>query len=130
MTIVDAAKLEAVFGQWPSFHDAEVLRVSLDRSGPVGPALEAVIHVFETTKDVDAEGFLVRRHHTQVTLRFDGIAALRLEGFNGQNVIARLEMTKDPAGLHVTMSSSYGVEADFKCAKATIVDVGPFAPQA
>jgi hypothetical protein len=50
-----AAELEEVFGQWPSFHDAEVLALRLDRGDDstdpqsMGPRLEADIYVFELT---------------------------------------------------------------------------------
>lgn len=55
MNVVEnAAALEAIFGRWPSFHDAEVLRVALDRSGDDGPTLELVVHVFVMTGEVDA----------------------------------------------------------------------------
>lgn len=44
--------LVEILGQWPSFHDAEVLKIVLDRapSGQYcGPNLEAHIHVFQMT---------------------------------------------------------------------------------
>ena len=40
-------KLIDIFGYWPSFHDAEILRIRLDRAGSDGPSLTADIHVFE-----------------------------------------------------------------------------------
>lgn len=83
---------------------------------------------------IDAEGFFVRRHHTQVTLRFDAIRKLELEAFNGQNVLTGLETSRlgqdEAGGLHVAMPSSYGMEAELKWAKATVVDVQPITPRA
>jgi immunity protein 50 of polymorphic toxin system len=66
----NSALLESIFGRWPSFHDAEVLRVVLDRSGDEGPTLEAAIHVFEMTPDVDPKGYYVLKNHTEVTSAF------------------------------------------------------------
>lgn len=130
----DSAKLEAIFGCWPAFHDAEVLRVILDRSGPAGPTLDMVIHVFEMTKDVDANGFFMLRNHTEVTLRFDGVGELKLEAFNRQNVLAGLVISRlgQPGGVRfrVSMPSSYGMEAEFECARASVVDVRAFTPPA
>jgi hypothetical protein len=126
----ESAKLEVIFGAWPSFHDAEVMRVSLDRSGPAGPSLDVVIHLFEMTNEVDAKGFFVRRHHTEVTLRFDGIVELNLREFNRQNVLAGLEIAQvgqsGIARFRVSMPSSYGMEAEFECARASVADVRPF----
>ena len=62
---VDGAELLTVrFGYWPSFHDAEVVRVRFERSGEDSPFMECQIHVFEMTEEVDEEGFYVLRHHT------------------------------------------------------------------
>ena len=35
--IVNAGTLIEIYGYWPSFHDAVVLRLVLDRGGVVGP---------------------------------------------------------------------------------------------
>jgi len=52
--VINNEALTNIFGYWPSFHDAEVTQVRLDRGEGVGPAgettnptLEADIHVFE-----------------------------------------------------------------------------------
>lgn len=37
----NAEALTQIFGHWPSFHDAEVVAMSLDRVGDDGPSLEA-----------------------------------------------------------------------------------------
>lgn len=132
MQFEDSATLEAVFGGWPSFHDAEVLRIHLDRFGPGGPTLDVVIHVFEMTNEVDAKGFYVLKNHTEVTLRFVGISGLKLEGFNHQNVLWDLEVLQiaapasDGQRLQVSMPSSYGMDAEFECDRAIVADVRPF----
>lgn len=127
----DSAKLEGVFGRWPPFHDAAVLRAVLDRSGTSGPAFEVTIHVFEMTNEVDVDGFYVQRSHTEVTLRFDDIKELKLEAFNRQNVLAGLTVSRfdrdGRARLRVAMPSSFGMDASFECARATVVHVRPMA---
>jgi hypothetical protein len=53
----NASLLTNIFGGWPSFHDAEVLELRLDRNGPGGVELHAKVHLFETTSEVTPEGF-------------------------------------------------------------------------
>jgi hypothetical protein len=77
-----AEKLTHIFGEWPSFHVAEVVCLVLDRSGSEAPTLEAQIHVFAVTSDLDANGHYVLANHTLVTLRFTKVALLELGGFN------------------------------------------------
>ena len=132
MTWEHAEKLESVFGRWPSFHDAEVLRLSLDRSGEDGPTLDVVVHVFEMTTEIDAKGFYVLKNHTEVTLRFTHVMLSRLQWFNHQNVLLSLEVEElDPTAhegrrFGVEMPSSYGLEADFECRRAIVLKVQPF----
>lgn len=136
MNIENAGSLELVFGGWPSFHDAEVLRVVLDRSGEDGPTLEAAIHVFEMTSEIDSRGYYVLRHHTEVVLRFTGVVLSRLQWFNHQNVLSSLEISElDPRdregrAFRVEMPSSYGLEAEFDCKRAVVASVRPYGPAA
>jgi hypothetical protein len=136
VSIENAGSLESVFGAWPSFHDAEVLRVVLDRSGDDWPTLEAAIHVFEMTSEVDSKGFYVLRNHTEVLLRFTGVVATRLQWFNHQNVLSSLEISELNPNEHegrvirVEMPSSYGLEAEFDCKRAIVASVRPYGPAA
>src|SRR5579871_2051209 len=64
--------LTRIFGDWPSFHDAEVLSLVLGRHGiedRPGPTLEARIHVFQMTGEVDERGYFRLGNHTLVVLR-------------------------------------------------------------
>ena len=134
MSFENSSALTVVFGGWPSFHDAEVLRLHLDRPGSEGPILEIAIHVFEMTKDVDSKGYSVLRRHTEVTLRFTRVRSLRVESFNGQNVLSSLDVAQVDPGksegrrLRVRMPSSYGMEAEFECERAVVADVRAFEP--
>lgn len=69
--IVQAGSLARVFGNWPSFHDAEIVWIRLDR-GPT-PSLEAAFHLFRMTKDVDESGYYLLKDHTLAVIRFDNI---------------------------------------------------------
>ena len=132
--IENAELVTGIFGRWPSFHDAEVVRVTLDRSGPDGPTLEAQIHVFGLSGEVDPKGHYVLENHTLVTLQFRGVVLDRLEDFNHQNVLGELEMTaldpseNDGCRIAVQMHSSFGLEGSFRCQRCAVASVRPFDP--
>ena len=134
--IENVSALESIFGRWPSFHDAEVLRVVLDRSGDDGPTLYTTIHLFEMTSEVDAKGYFVLKNHTEVELMFTTVELIRLQGFNNQNVISTLKINPtEPrnAGsrrLRVELSSSYGLETVFECERAVVSEVKPYVKHA
>ena len=77
--IKGAEHLISVFGKWPSFHDAEVLTVTLNRDLP---SLVLQIFIFETTREVDRRGCYKRDKQRIVTLWFHDVQDLVLEGFN------------------------------------------------
>lgn len=133
--IAGAEHLVAVFGYWPSFHDAEVLWLRCDRRahghGCYGPTLEALVHAFEMTNEVDADGCYVLRHHVLVHLRFLDVVELRLDGFNYQNALMGLtitdlrdrQMERVRWGAH--FDSAFGVNASFQCYGVEVVSVVP-----
>jgi hypothetical protein len=134
MKIDNAERLITIFGRWPSFHDAEVVRVALDRSGDQGPTLEAVIHVCEYTAALDATGHYVTAKHTEVTFRFTDVELHSLQGFNEQNVLASLTITDIDAAEHegrqlrIEMPTLYGLDAKFDCRGAAVISVRAWAP--
>ena len=121
-----------IFGEWPSFHDAEIVRLELDRSGPEGPTLELAVYLFNVTSEVDGGGYFVLEDHTLVTLRFLGVTSLFLEGFNKMNVLFGLEFAVlDPdrnegRRLDVTLDTTYGAEGRFQCSRCLVTDVRPY----
>ena len=132
--IVGADKLVAVFGYWPSFHDAEVVWIKLDRrsSGDgYGPTLEALVHAFEITSEIGPDGCYVLRHHVLVHLRFRDVVELRLEGFNHQNALFGLvisdlrERQWEYIQFEVRIDSSHGVDASFQCHAVEVLAITP-----
>ena len=123
-----------VFGYWPSFHDAEVVRLGLERAEPydAGPNLVADIHTFEMTSDVSATGEYVLNNHVLVSFRFMGIDQFRLEGFNNQNVLMGLTITDicthqlEHLKYEVQFDGSFGLEAHFLCCDAVVENVLPW----
>jgi hypothetical protein len=125
------------FGYWPSFHDAEVLSIYLDRrpreTGP-GPSLTIRLHAFEATSEVDDRGYYQLRKRVIITLGFDGVEGMALDDFNCQNVVWQLDLEEatneegQPA-LNVCLSSSFGVGCAFRCTLARVRSVEPATPQ-
>jgi len=120
-----------VFGRWPSFHDAEVLRLRIDHQGEAGPWLEADIYAYEMTSRIEDRGFYVLDKRHVITLRFDGLVGLDLRWFGQQNVISTLALEEasddeEPAvGWHVDLGSSVGMEAEFRCTSVRVMAVEP-----
>jgi hypothetical protein len=131
--IAGADQLVAVFGYWPSFHDAEVLWLRLDRRAPGdgcdGPTLEVLVHAFEMTSEVGADGYYVLRHHVLVHMRFLDVVELRLDGFNYQNALMGLTITdlRDHQMERVRWAahfdSAFGIDASFQCYAVEVVSV-------
>jgi hypothetical protein len=130
--IQNEEKLTGIFGQWPSFHDAEIISIYLDRGDQNGPFLEMKIHVFEMTNQIDAKGFYILKNHTLATIRFTHIGMGEIKWFNQQNVIAELTLEevdpKENDGCHfnVLIESSYGCDAAFGCREIVIAEVEPY----
>ena len=136
--IVGSEKLTKIFGYWPSFHDAEILELQLWRGNIETekgiydfPVLTLTIHVWEYTKDVNPEGFLVLRHHTLTRLRFYDVDDFQMQGFNHQNAIMGLDLrseqrTEGPSPYFaVEVEPAFGMEASFTCLRIEVVDAAP-----
>ncbi len=133
-------KLLAIFGRWPSFHDAEVMECRLSRTPKApgekrdhGVQLLAKIHTWDMTNEVDSTGYYVLKNHTLVTFRFSGVEELKLEGFNHQNVIFGLtihprgEFGPGSSKFHVDFDPSFGVDAIFDCPAIEILAAIPMS---
>jgi immunity protein 50 of polymorphic toxin system len=126
--IENADIVENIFGSWPSFHDAEVHNIVLTRDSAYSPQLDVTIHHWAMTSEVDSKGYYVLKKHTLTTLRFAEIADLQLAGFNHQNVLWDLEISEilEPdSKFAVSMPTSYGCEASFKCKRITVLSAVP-----
>jgi hypothetical protein len=134
------------FGEWPAFHDAEVLKVTLlrdidspppwlrDGAASQGPCLEAAIYAFSSSGKVDAAGYYDIIKQSKVTLRFYDVTELFIEDFNGQNVLFALHINETQSGgdgenrLEVEFKTSYGMWSSFQCHSISVESVKPFEP--
>ena len=84
------------------YHDAEVLRVSLDRQGP--------------TLELDVEVFAQQPEARIERLRFLDVSEVEIGGFNEQNVLFDVKAEQGSDGMwDVMLQSSYGLGGEFRC---------------
>jgi len=124
-------KVTSIFEYWPSFHDAEVLDISLKAgSGPETASLDLRAHVFRMTSEVTSDGFFVCDRHTIVVLRFREIESVQIEEFGYQNVLDKLEFDFDRADgkIWVGLLGVCGADGEFVCRSVEVVSAEPGIP--
>jgi hypothetical protein len=125
----------AHLGLWPSFHDAEVFKLSLDRSeSKFEPALDLHLRGWVMTSEVTPEGHYKLHGDALFHFRFEGIDELQVTGFNGQNVISSMNLelaqsTEDPQRtiIKVELEHCYLFDASFTAQRAQLVSITPYA---
>ena len=118
----NAAKLISVFGEWPSFHDAEVLKLELERRPP-SLTLTVLIRRNIREEPADKSYFKVTGSWV-VTLRFQRIDDVVLENFNHQNVITEIVIkARAPQGLEVLIEPILGFYGKFVCESAEVIEI-------
>jgi hypothetical protein len=115
-SIDGAQQLYDWFGYWPTFHDAEVLRLELNRSGS---SLLAV-RTREVTGETDQKGYHVPAKNVTVSFMIEGVSDLDLNGFSHQNVVGYIEVEKTANGFLVTLSPCYGLAGTIEVSKISI----------
>lgn len=121
--IKNAELMIRFFETWPTFHDAEVLKLRLDRKGVF---LELDIYVFSGSRDTDRKGFYRHFKECLLTLRFHEIDEMQLEGFNQQNVLASLTVDKGER-FEVELEPIFGLGGTFSCSAIEVVSAQAMA---
>jgi hypothetical protein len=134
--ILGAERITSVFGHWPSFHDAEVVRLSLDRTGRgitrECPRVTADIYAFEMTSEVGPDGTYVLQNESLVSLEFREVVDLMIDDFNCQNALFGLrvvdvsERQLERVRFEVHFDAAYGMAASFACYAVEVLDVQPW----
>jgi hypothetical protein len=148
-------KLIEVFGRFPSFHDAEILRIILDRkgNGHFKPTLEATVRTCQITNELDENRRYILKNHCLVDFKFSEIAELKLNGFNHQNVINELVIEKitdkhrkiykteneyakewvkqmiESHNFYVELVYSHGINGSFLCKSIEVLSVKRLSPE-
>lgn len=118
------------FGREPSFHDAEIISLYLNRTG----TSELKIHGWITTGKTDANGHLVLEKHAVVTFTLESIMDLQLDGFSRQNVVSglvlrhaidrgranHLAMNAEPDDIEIELLPCYGLDGFIRMKKLAI----------
>lgn len=106
------------FGQWPSFHDAEILSVRIERGG----RSVIRIHAWNPGTEKDAKGRFIREREAIVVFEFAGIKDVHLEGEDAdrQNVISGLTVEKVQEGYRLGLGPCYGLAGEIVVAELTV----------
>ncbi len=114
---VEGAKsLRDWFAYWPSFHDAEVVELCLNRNS----SSHLRIHTWEMTKEVDARGFYILTKHIVVEFLLKAISKLSLNDFNNQNVLSGLVLEKSAGGFRLVLDACYGLDGVIEAEEISI----------
>jgi hypothetical protein len=133
--LIGESKITDAFGYFPTFHDAEVIWVTLNRNSAPGeewptPTLEFLLHGWEMTSEVNKDGFYVLTKHYLVHFKFSNIDHVNLQHFNHQNaifelIIAEIEKPTDHAKLEVEISHAHGLNGTFRAVSGEVLSVTP-----
>ncbi len=99
------AEVVAWFGRWPSFHDAEVTRVHLNRAG----SSFIDVHAFRMTSETIPSGHYVCDKHAVITFELIDPLTVYLEDFNQQNVLSGLQLVPRDDGFELTLHPCFGL---------------------
>jgi len=132
VSVVHAERLVEAFGYWPSFHDAEVHRVVLDRGAPEKrPSVTLVVNAFDSSGAVDERGYFDVRVNVIVTLRFTDVDDMELRDLGHQNVISELRLEARSMGrIAVELTPCFGLNGSFTCEAIEVLEVSPFTAAA
>ena len=128
--IENSSLLTEAVGFWPSFDDAEILCLQLDRTdgsphkpGSSSPTLEITVRLAE-------EGYRL------ASLQFKNVENLQLVNFSYQNEIREIVFNREPERwdlegrfwsekLFVEIKAHCGMQAKFECQSAVVLSVVP-----
>jgi hypothetical protein len=115
-------RLVEAMGHWPSFHDANVKEAVRE-----GDNCRVLVHMFETTKDVDSAGYLVLVKHHLVTIQMAGIAECTLPVSYVSDCLFGLETERVGEWVKVVFDSAIDPTLTWHalCREASLLDVVP-----
>jgi hypothetical protein len=111
-----AQSLHDWFGYWPSFHDAEILYLHLNRTG----SSHMAVHAWHTSSEKDEKGFNMQERHVVVEFVLEGISDLELVQFSHQNVLGNLSIEKKNDGFALILWPCYGLAGRIETSKVSI----------
>ncbi len=100
-----AGELRDWFGDWPSFHDAEVLEIFLSVEKPS----RIRVRTWKVSSAVDPSGHFARTKQTIVTFELCGVFGMELFDFGHQNVVSGLRLISVEGGHRIELEQLHGV---------------------
>ncbi|MDT5288277.1 MAG: hypothetical protein QOF88_3166 [Mycobacterium sp.] len=113
--------LVKAMGCWPSFHDAEVLKVAR-----TSDSCAVTIHVFEMTDQLDPAGYFVLRKHHLVELCLLGVQADSLPSTYEGDVLNGLSFQREGPCVRVRFDSHMDRGGEVLCEEVLIKSVVPY----
>lgn len=126
--VVGVERVRTALGCWPSFHDAEVLRVQMVRdrvTRRTPPSLLLELDAADDEFQVGSDGEPIPRRLAVVTLLFRDVADVLLADFGFQNVIGELRLARDGERIAVALEPCFGLEGRFTCAMVEVLAAEP-----
>ncbi len=93
------------FGRWPSFHDAEVVHLHLNRL----ETSSLLVYAFEMTNDTDEKGYYKLAKHVLEEFILEGIEELDLCGFSSSNYLMSLSVATKEGRIQISFTAAWGI---------------------
>ncbi len=122
--ITGASALVEWFGFWPTFHDAEIVALHLNRQG-VSSLTIRTWRMTNETYEQDGRRFYRTEKHALVRFDLEEILDLELSDFSPQNVISELNVEKRAESIRLTLSPCYGLAGHIDASRVS-VSVSPW----
>jgi hypothetical protein len=130
--IVGYQQVIDLYGHWPSFHDAEVISLKLNRNSDSefdGPTIQFEIHTFTMTGETDESGHFKCINHAVIEVKLDGVESSNIEGFNHQNAMDALSIEESKGdgeyGVRfiIEFEPAFGMSAEIICRRIEILKI-------
>ncbi len=108
-------KLTSIFGRWPSFHDAVVETVQIERVGPT-------VTISFRLNELSASGLI---HRVDATLRWHEVNQLEIKGVDEEenNWIWGLDLERTAEGVDTVLWQMDGIHGRIRSAGLEVLDV-------
>lgn len=117
------------FGYWPSFHDAEVLKVTFEANPGYRATVTFLLETHEFINELDSRGYYKQVNNCRIELNFTGIHEMHFEDFSHQNIIFGLELKEAGEFIECAFDSSVGLVASIVAEESIVLSLVPVEPE-
>jgi hypothetical protein len=111
MKFVNEDKVIALFGYWPQFCDAKLLKLNFDF---INMGVEMIIHYIDSDKNIQSK----------IKLYFSQVSEFGIHDIMEDNVFDELSIKPITShSIQVRLDSCYGLNGSFRCKSAEVLDV-------